>query len=271
MSPMRIWHLNVLSVYVAVALAFGVALARATDGEAFLLGLFVAELMLLGLAGLMYIVVRPGPHRDWLVMSCVSLTFYLIALMGAAPIPVLAWRGDFSGGPGFGGKQMLQVGLLAGLLCALFLFFAIKATGTRRCPGCGRPTLLESAARNRGGDGALCRFCCTTCEKECSAACIFHRPKSLREALLKDAKTLVETPPCPHCERPTLKRIPYTFYWCLACRSRYKRRRKGEWEYAGQPDDDRFYSLWDGREWLAGLVRRSTERSDRPDPPAEQD
>jgi hypothetical protein len=69
-----------------------------------------------------------------------------------------------------------------------------------------------------------------------------------------------DRPACPSCGRRALRQVPYSFCWCLECRSRYKSVRRDAREDAGKPEDDCFYQLWSFDGWLSRQIDRSARR-----------
>jgi hypothetical protein len=214
----------ILVVYVAAALvAFREgrhALGRRDYGE-------ITALLLLAPIGFVLLsaaALRPGPHRDWIAASFVSLSALpIILVLFAAPLAV---------------PLVMQVpaGRSLGLCLAPTLIFCpFYASGgmgllrehlfPERCPRCGRKSLIRSFHRLLPKRFSSGYYQCGVC----------------------DAQHLLRAPgsACPKCGRHTLMRRRYLFAWCVSCKGRYKRFRRHPWEDASGADDGGFYWLWD--------------------------
>jgi hypothetical protein len=210
----------ILVVYVAAALVAlregRSALGRGNPREvvALLLSVPIAFVLLSAL------VLRPGPHRDWIAACFVFLSLLpLLLVMCAMPLLILV-----SGG--------LALGLIAAPILILSPIYALGIMAIlrehlcpERCPRCRRRCLIRSfqpllTNRTRYAYG------------QCGACDAVHFVK-------------VPAPACPKCGRHTLMHRPYKFAWCASCKGRYKRLWLRPWEDVSSTEDDRFYWLWD--------------------------
>ncbi len=88
MPPLKIRHLMILVVYVAVVLAWVLAALRTTGStkgisDSLLRVLFIPMV----LAGLSALILRPGPHRDWI--TAFALIGQVIFLFNGFTLPPL--------------------------------------------------------------------------------------------------------------------------------------------------------------------------------------
>ena len=260
---MRIRHLVILVVYVAVALAFVVAVIRAPGPEqvqqAWILGMLIPAI-LIGSAALL---LRPGPHRDWITSFFWSLSMLVLALFCTLPVLIVAWRGQFLAEIAKRGSMVGPAMFYSLISWGGLLFIARWNLTARPCPGCGRRTLVRAANQQEKHRVKAWYHRCTACNQVCRVPSDDRRGPSIRGA----GREAMPRPVCPHCGGETLRRIPYQFFWCLGCRSRYKRARRGAWEEAGQPDDDDFYWLWSLEGSLSRVFRRWSGRGGRSEPP----
>ncbi len=250
MRPLKIRHLMILVVYVAVVLAWVLAALRTTGStngirDSLLRVLFIPVV----LAGLSALILRPGPHRDW--VTAFALTGQFIFLVNWFTLPPLlflyflpAFRNATSN------IQMwkefvaiLAICILVGLLLVTALIAEAKWLIRRECPRCGRKKLLRALFQIQRRQRTGRYYRCGVCD---------HHAKISRSQYMKG---------CPSCGKHTLLLEPYTYYWCLNCHARLKCLRGGRWEDAPTPADDGFYWLWTPAAWLRSRLDRLAQKS----------
>jgi ribosomal protein L37AE/L43A len=245
MPALRIRHLMIVVVYVAVVLAWVLAALRTTGStngiaDSLLRVLFIP----MGLAGLSVLILRPGPHRDWI--TAFALTGQVVFLVNWFTLPPLlflfllpALRKATSNTQMWGEfVAMLAICILVGILLATALIAEARWLIRRECPRCGRKRLLRALFQNLRRPRTGRYYRCGVCD---------HHAKISRSQYAKG---------CPSCGKHTLLREAYSFYWCLNCRARLKRLRGGPWEDAPTPADDGFYWLWTPAAWLRSVRDR---------------
>jgi len=243
MLRIRLRHFLVLVLYVGVVVLLSLAVRDRLDSRhpADALKVLLCSPFLLGLFSV--VVLRPGPHRDWVLAFFYTLTYtFMLLLCLCLPLAYILTGVSMSKPIGGTWREpiTLALSLFAGvfvLSCAMFVGKSFLVP--QRCPRCCRKALLRSAVPLFGR--IVPRFWhlrCGTCD--CDALLNIHR-------LLQ---------PCPSCGRETLYVKRYKSYWCLRCHARSKRLRRGDWEYAGLPEEDSYYLLWSLDGWIRTVYKR---------------
>ena len=228
MATMRIRHLMVLVVYVAVALGWMLPSIRWPGPDR---GVLIYTSILLApamLAALSVFILLPGPHRDWLTcFFCTLQIAFGVLLLSAPGLFVfgtwLYWNQRPRGleRPDLG---FLSLFLILGLMNWVTVFRFARYLVLRRCPHCQRTSLVASALQSRPRGGRYYR--CGVCD---------HDARISGDQLSRR---------CPNCGKHTLIVKRYSFHWCLKCPARVKRLPRRPWEDAPTPSDDGFYWLW---------------------------
>jgi hypothetical protein len=247
MPPLRIRHLMILVVYVAVVLAWLLAALRTTGStngisDSVLRALFMPMV----LAGLSALILRPGPHRDWITVFALTGQVIFLANWFTLPplfllyvLPALRKRSWNS--------QTWNVLIVTLSLCILvgilLLITEARWLIRRECPRCGRKKLLRAVFQRQRRPRTGRYYRCGVCD---------HHAKISRSQY---------TAGCPSCGKHTLLLEPYSFFWCLNCRARVRRLRGGPWEDATTPADDGFYWLWTPAALLRSVLDRMAQKS----------
>jgi predicted RNA-binding Zn-ribbon protein involved in translation (DUF1610 family) len=258
MPRTTIRHLMLVVLYVALFLGLTMPVLRTPPNQR---GLLVPATAL-GAPFLMALVsafaLRPGPHRDRLTTLFVVIALALLAVLLAAFICTGSFEAIYPGNPRV--SVVLLVILLLLAICSWFLAvaLALEYLIPRRCPRCGKTTLMQSglfanrtfAAWKRRTRRTMLEwlvhedtqrfscFICTSCR---------------REVLLDHCQARLG---CPACGHPTLHHlhrsrygaslpsvIRYRFFWCFSCGGRCKQLLPGIWEETSSPADDREFWL----------------------------
>jgi hypothetical protein len=246
---LRIRHLMILIVYVAVTLT--VMLAASDKSEPRLFDVIGASIVLpLVLSSLSVLLLRPGPSRDWVVAFFWTIFQGLLAILFAAPTLLVIFmyrRLNGPVGPIKGAQLIVPIISFYGLLC---LGLAVRQGRLylipAQCPRCERKRLLRAVLSGIASNWPLYYVRCGICD----------RRDRLYVSRIREG--------CPTCHRPTFILIRYRFYWCLECRSRFKRLRRGDWEDASSPEDDGWFLLWSLSGSLRTLINRIVKKGRTP-------
>jgi ribosomal protein L37AE/L43A len=259
MIPLRIRDLMLMVLHAAIALSIVVGFRKLWVRDLWMLALTLSLYIPMASGIVSAVTMRPGPHRDWVTGLCFALPMLDMALYFALASVILARRliGPFSGWRDWG--AIVCPGLSGLMFGATVLLLARRNLALRPCPGCRRRGLVRSALRSMGGRVRAWYICCLSCDLVAPFDVGNRRGISMRD-LGSAAEPGENEPACPTCGQETLRRIPYEFFWCLSCLSRYKRIGRGAWEDAGGSEDDRFYWLWSVQGWLTKQIRRITRR-----------
>jgi ribosomal protein L37AE/L43A len=264
MIRLRIRDLMLLVLHAAIALSVVVGFRSLWVGDLALLALTLSLFIPIASGIVSAVTMRPGPHRDWVTGFCFAIPMLALAISIARVSVILAPRilGPFSGWREW--STIVGGGLSSLIFGTLALVHTKRNLVLRPCPSCRRRSLVRSAVRSMGGRFRTWYICCLSCDLVTPFDVGNRRGISIRD-LGSPAEPGEEEPACPACGEETLRRIPYKFYWCLSCRSRYKRVGRGAWDDADGSDDDRFYWLGSVEGWLTKRIRwitRSGRTSD---------
>ncbi len=247
MLQIRLRHFMVLVLYVGVVLFLllqfhkNLHSQRSEDQVVLLLFAPVA----LGLLSI--VVLRPGPHRDWMLAFLLTLLvgtmflpflfLLLISILTIASPRMPAARIS---------PEMANLAtdlFYCGVIWPLAVFLGRRNVVLQECPRCHRKALLRSFIHDHERfDRTFWHYRCGTCD---------------RDALLN----IPQSPhPCPSCGRKTLYTKKYNSYWCLNCYGRFKRLRHGEWEDASLPEEDGYYFVWSFSGWVCGMYRLAAQK-----------
>ncbi len=243
---MRIRHLMIAVVYVAVTLILIMAAREAQGPLRFVIAPVFFLAIPFALATLSFLILPPGPRRDWIcALLWVHAFAGLILLHAVLFIPyfvqhqLLSSRGSDDRIVGFLNVVNSVIFMLVGAWPMVKL---LRYLIPSHCPQCERKRLLNAAWFVVAGGKKRCDyFRCVDCDEDL----VIKRSQYGRG--------------CPQCGRPQIRRRPYSFYWCLNCRARVKRLPNASWEPVRSPEEDGFYSLWDSGDWLRLLVGRATK------------
>ena len=262
MFSLRIRHLMIVVVYVAVALAWGLAAPRYIGGKD---GLGFAAMHLVFtpvvLACLSALLLRPGPYRDRITVGMITVACILVLFYATIPIFLLLYFQpalrtkvpELQTVPGV--LNLLGLWSLSGA-CLLTVAIAWSRGLIRRdCPRCGCKKLLMAAFQDQRRQRSGHHYRCGVCDHEAEI------PGSELGG------------GCPNCGRRTLIYKRHSFHWCLRCHARVKRFRHGPWEDAASPSDDGFYWLWTpaaSLRWIGDRIRRNSRAEECEDEPSAQ-
>jgi predicted RNA-binding Zn-ribbon protein involved in translation (DUF1610 family) len=268
MPQMRIRHLMLLVLYIAIGLALSMPAINAGG----LLRTVFVNLTLIGVplvwAGLSWLILRPGPHRDWIIYAClvVSLAalflFQSIAFVNSVSLGVM--RGRFGWG--------WVVPILVTFSFGFQIIWTVKRLlMPKQCPRCGKRSLqnaepwkvrlrrvettpVEAEPQARGEAQRLSYYLCESC------------------GLARELSSAEAQQCCPSCGgiawvrlrrldgfEPPRESPRGDFYWCLACSARCKQLVPGVWEDAVSPEDDRPYLRRDFIGWIGDRFHRITK------------
>ena len=171
-------------------------------------------------------ILRPGPHRDW-----VTGLFFTLALLVGSVLAVavggflLATFQGFRPGASSSFFVRLSPALFALPVGVIYFLLGIKWARQYlipvRCPRCERRRLLRAWMQDNAWVPRP--FFNMRC-----AACGFE--DCVRGAQMARG--------CPRCARQALTLLDYRYYWCLGCGTRLKRLGLGEWKDASSDRDD---------------------------------
>jgi hypothetical protein len=260
MLRLRIRHLMLLVLYVAVILALTMPAirTRGPDRVAFILATVLGVPM--AMAAFSALILRPGPHRDWLTcffvtipMTFLALVLTIGTLMGAMTTKEIA------------GTWREPVNWVIWSLVDVLLWVVVIALGRgflvpKQCPRCRKISLLQAfyLDAERPQNASYGHYRCGVCEYE---------------ALLTRSEAHQA---CPHCGRTTWSCLwkakdgsrrswsyhyKYKFYWCLACGARCKQLLPGDRKEATSLEDERYYWLWSFRGWLRARIDRVAKQA----------
>ncbi len=266
MLRMNIRVLMLLVLYSAVALWLFLPAFRAPARERIFyvcLAMFVVPIVL---AGLSWLILRPGPWRDWLAGF-----FTCSALLVVAVFAVEIFRSI--------GDANALVFALCGFPAVLF---ARERLVPGQCPACGRKGLLKATPvlhgrqrplkavahlctscggvtfARRGGVLRVCPLCGKTLIPENSPLSAHYVCESCGVVTYSSRVRMAQG--CLRCGRSRWLDSPvpdrWEYFWCLACGARSKQRVDGRWEAARRPEDDGPYARFDLAGWVKGLVSR---------------
>jgi hypothetical protein len=226
MSRLRIQHLMILVVYVAVTLAWLVPSLRATGPNSGMVLFLSALLTPAVLALLSVLILRPGPYRGWLTAFFLALQLLLAACLFEVPAVLFAVAYWYQAPIGITPRDwgfLLPIQIFA-FFPWFYTFRFAKYAIPARCPGCRRLNLVSAPFLNPRRKDQL-YFRCGVCDNES----------------LVNMSQYAQG--CPSCGNRTLIHKDYSFHWCLNCRTRWKRLPRRTWEDASAPVDDGFYWL----------------------------
>ena len=227
MIRLRIRDLMLLVLHAAIALSIVVGFRRLWVGDLSMLAVTLSLFIPIASGIVSAVTMRPGPHRDWVTGFCFAIPMLGLAIFIARVTVILAPRiiGPFSSWREWsiivcGGLSSLIFGTLALVLTKRNLVL----TPVPRVP---QTEPRASGIRSMGGRFRAWYICCLTCDLVAPFDVGNRRGISMRD-LGSAAEPGEDEPACPACGEETLRRIPYKFYWCLSCRSRYKRVGRGD-------------------------------------------
>ncbi len=245
---MRVRHLMIAIVHVAIALAIYMTAARNLNsvGNLRFISAFLVVPPTLIVVSLF--TVNAGPHRE-LLLTLFSSSFWAFAVL--VMITMIAVTLLIPGTANHLSpivRTILSIVIIipplifcgAGLL--VYFWVVADILFPERCPRCGQKKLVSTS--NIWIILRPTKSCTPTYYKcmDCEFVTFLRKP-GLR-------------PKCRSCGGKNLETQRYAFFWCLHCGERVKRRFKTPWEPIVSSDDDVFYSLWDFGDWLRSVAKR---------------
>jgi hypothetical protein len=229
MSRIRIRHLMVLVLYVAVALALMIPAIKTYWPKRISMLMGAAALASSAMLPLTALVVRPGPRRDWVFVLLNLLTWALLVTFLIVDIESISYSI----------VVILLCGVPSWLLFAQYKEYLIP----RKCPRCLRKRVIPSMAQRSSQLYSV--YICRSCD--------FEGPLARQKGF----------PICPSCRQDTLVPVkkPFTYSWCLNCGSRWKQVPPGAVQEASGPEDDRSYWLWSFGKWIRTRADRIAKRA----------
>jgi hypothetical protein len=253
MPRMTVRHMMIAVLYVAVALGMVMAVLRTTGPGRYMAWTAFALWLPMALAFLSAVLLRRGPWRQWLTFSFIAALFFAVgALLFAFPavvVLIFAGRGG-SPRPPVSWPHAVPFGIGSLFFAAAATYIVLDSLIPRFCPRCRRLALINSFGHGRLHRGKRLYLRCEICDHVARLPVVeiaFSRDRGRdpKKRLVSPISPLVaagDRPACLACGRPTLRRVPYRFYWCLACGSRCKRDGHRPWDDAPSPADDDSYA-----------------------------
>lgn len=241
---MKIRHLMVLVVFVACEMSMLMVALRATGPDRNTVRFVFAIGSPFALAGLSGLIVRPGPHRDWIAGLFVALGYSAVLVFLATLLcaRIILNRPVFPNATG--GFPVVSLIILALTVAYPVVSIITRYLFPRTCPGCGRRRLVRAIMQSDFPHRKLFAYLCPQCDCRCRLSWAeLHKPGGAGFR-------------CPKCGHYPLRKIAYRFFWCLACQARYKRVRRGAWEVIDQPEDEAFYWQANVGGWLSRHIDR---------------